>query len=250
MWSLLLVYTPPAQSQVNVLRAAHSHNDYEKREPLREAIHLGFTSVEADVHLTQDNRLLVGHDTVHDQSPEFESLYLDPLLLLIRIRGGRIYQDTSQPFWLMVDIKTDGRRTTEELLNVLQARYSRFLQKDGPVRIILSGNVPKPILMGWEFRGLLIDGRPSDLGKGISPERMPWISDRFSAWGTSQNGQINEESLEKIRKLAERVHAEGKQLRLWAIPDGPEAWAALLQAGVDRINTDHLEQLSEFLSRY
>jgi len=49
--------------------------------------------------------------------------------------------------------------------------------------------------------------------------------------------------------LAKRVHTEGKKLRLWAIPDNERASEALLNAGVDLINTDKLEKLNAFLTK-
>ena len=55
--------------------------------------------------------------------------------------------------------------------------------------------------------------------------------------------------LQRVRNLAQRVHAEGKKLRLWAIPDNEMAWAELLDAGVDFINTDELKKLNDFLSQ-
>ena len=56
--------------------------------------------------------------------------------------------------------------------------------------------------------------------------------------------------LKRINALSSRVHAEGKKLRLWAIPDNPNGWRALLNAGVDIINTDHLSELQEFMKTY
>jgi alkaline phosphatase len=56
------------------------------------------------------------------------------------------------------------------------------------------------------------------------------------------------EELQRIKALAQRVHAEGKKLRLWAIPDTETAWKVLLAAGVDLINTDHLPELNAFLT--
>jgi hypothetical protein len=79
---------------------------------------------------------------------------------------------------------------------------------------------------------------------------MPVISDTYKKW-SDWNGQsaAKENDLMKIKQLAEKVHAEGKKLRLWAIPDNELAWDALLRAGVDVINTDHLQELDTFLSK-
>ena len=47
-----------AYSQAN----AHSHNDYEQKNPFHEAYNEQFGSIEADVHLV-DGTLLVGHES-------------------------------------------------------------------------------------------------------------------------------------------------------------------------------------------
>ena len=89
--------------------------------------------------------------------------------------------------------------------------------------------------------------RPPRRWRGAS--RMPRISTRFGSIArTERNGNISAESLEKISALARQVHQEGKSLRLWAIPDNPEAWEKLLNAGVDVLNTDKLQALNHFLS--
>jgi alkaline phosphatase len=58
-----------------------------------------------------------------------------------------------------------------------------------------------------------------------------------------------EKDVARIKALAQRIHTEGKKLRLWAIPDNEVVWEALLNAGVDLINTDHLRELNSFLKK-
>lgn len=79
---------------------------------------------------------------------------------------------------------------------------------------------------------------------------MPVVSDHCRNWSSWNGKQAPGPSdLVRVRELAQRVHAEGKMLRLWAIPDHPVAWKALLDAGVDLINTDHLQEFSAFLKQ-
>jgi len=119
-----------------------------------------------------------------------------------------------------------------------------------PVIIFLSGNRPTEIILKEGYTGFALDGRPEDLGKGISTELMPVISDTYVNWSKwSGKTPAQKEDLSRIRELAKRVHSEGKLFRLWAIPDNKLAWAALLDAGVDLINTDKLNELNKFLSQ-
>jgi hypothetical protein len=229
---------------------AHAHNDYEHHHPLRDALQSGFTSVEADVHLHQ-GKLLVGHALVTKNSPSLESLYLSPLDSFINLQGGRVYKDYRDPVYLMIDIKTSGEATYQAIRQSLK-RFPSLLchGNECPVKIFLSGNRPMETILKEGYTGIALDGRPEDIGKGYATELMPVISDNYSKWSV-WNGKsapsINE--LDRIRKLAEDVHKEGKRLRLWAIPDQENAWKVLLEAGVDIINTDHLAELDAFLAK-
>ena len=229
---------------------AHAHNDYEHKRPLKDALKNGFVSVEADVHLRKEY-LLVAHNFASDNSPTLEKLYLFVLDSLLNANKGQVYPGAGGPFYLMIDIKTDGEETYAAIRRLLVKYPSlRCKSKDCPVRIFLSGERPASTMIDEGYSGLGIDGRPEDLGKGYSTELMPVVSDTYRNW-SKWNGEskLTETDLQRVKDLASRVHAEGKKLRLWAIPDNEGAWDALLKAGVDFINTDHLEKLNAFLTR-
>lgn len=228
---------------------AHAHNDYEHTLPLKEALQNGFLSVEADVHL-RDERLLVAHNHATSKSPSLEQLYLKPLDSLLKINGGFIYANDHNTFLLMIDIKTNGEEPYHALKKLL-GKYEKLkcYPSNCPVKIFLSGERPLNTLVKEGYAGMGIDGRPDDLGKGYSAAMMPVISDTYKNWSTwDGKSPLEEKDLKRIRELAQRVHSEGKKFRLWAIPDHEAAWQALLNAGVDLINTDHLQQLNIFLT--
>jgi glycerophosphoryl diester phosphodiesterase len=117
------------------------------------------------------------------------------------------------------------------------------------VTIFLSGQRPLNTIVKEGYAGIGIDGRPEDLGKQYPAVLMPVISDTFKNWSAwDGKNSMDEKDLQRIKALAQRVHAEGKKLRLWAIPDTETAWKVLLDAGVDWINTDRLQELNAFLS--
>ncbi len=228
---------------------AHAHNDYEHTHPLTDALQNGFISVEADVYW-QDERLLVSHNLPGKHALTLEKLYLAPLDSIQKANDGHIYPGYLKPFYLMIDCKTkDG--TYQAIRKALSNHTALLCLTEGcPVQIFLSGNRPAEEMMKDGYRGLGIDGRPEDVGKGYSSEIMPVISDNYSNWANgSRTSNPTSKDLEKIKDLAQRVHKEGKKLRLWAIPDHEGAWKALLEAGVDFINTDHLAELNQFLTR-
>lgn len=228
---------------------AHAHNDYEHAQPLWTALQNGFISVEADVHL-QDGELLVSHGQPRKNALTLQQLYLTPLDSLLTINSGAIYKGYEGTFYLMIDCKTKALPTYQAIKQIL-LHYENLScsASQCPVKIFISGNRAIRTMISEGYSGIALDGRPDDLGKGISTELMPVISDHFAKWsawkGESEPGAVD---LARVQALAQRVHAEGKKLRLWAIPDNELAWDALLAVGVDLINTDRLEEFHKFLS--
>ncbi len=227
---------------------AHAHNDYEHKYPLKEALKNGFISVEADVHWQQE-KLLVAHNKVTALSPSLEALYLKPLDSLITINKGSIYSNYIGSFYLMIDIKTESESTYRALAELLN-RYPQLLcvPSSCAVKIFLSGERPIKTITQEGYKGIGIDGRPENIGKGYDHNLMPVISDSYKNWAHwNGRSKLKPNDLQKISQLAVRIHKEGKKLRLWATPDTEIAWQALLDVGVDLINTDHLQELNLFL---
>lgn len=228
---------------------SHSHNDYEQLQPLWGALQNGFISVEADVHL-QDEVLLVSHGHPTHSALTLQQLYLSPLDSILARNAGKIYPGYEESFYLMIDCKTEAESTYKSIRKALEKFPRLQCQPDRcPVKIFISGNRAIDTMIHEGYLGLALDGRPGDLGKGISADLMPVVSDHFANW-SSWKGKTEPQSkdLARIQELAQRVHAEGKKLRLWAIPDNELTWKALLDAGVDLINTDRPEGLHLFLT--
>jgi hypothetical protein len=225
---------------------AHAHNDYEHDRPLFEALENGFVSIEADVHLI-NGRILVAHDHPTSRSKTLEDLYLKPLDSIRRINGGKIFPQKDVTVMLMIDIKTDGIETFRALHQLL-SKYDDAVRHKG-FRVFISGNRAIELIRNDPQRLSSIDGRPEDLGKGFTEEEMPVISENYRkiiSW--NGKGSPSKEDLNKLTELASKVHAENKKLRLWGIPDHENGWNVLLEAGVDLINTDSLNELNVFLT--
>ncbi|MGM9507746.1 histidinol-phosphatase [Larkinella sp. GY13] len=247
--------TPQPLASVVPLPNAHAHNDYEQSRPLWDALDHGFTSVEADVYAHQDT-LYVAHNrpAFWNTDKSLENLYLRPLAERIRQNGGKVYANYSGPVYLMIDFKTGADSTYRALEKVLQ-RYRSILTtckgnrcQPGAVTVFISGNRPIETVKRAKERLVGIDGRPADLGKGFSRDLMPVVSDAYGnqlQW--RGQGPIPDEQFQKLRQLVQRVHAEGKKLRLWACPEDPAVWAKLREAGADFLSTDQLELARDFL---
>lgn len=235
---------------------AHAHNDYEHDRPLLDALDHGFCSIEVDV-FESDGALLVGHDS-EDLRPErtIQALYLDPLLERVRSNGGRVY--TNGPgVILLVDFKTDGERTYAVLRETLES-YREMLTSfggevttRGAVTVVISGSRPIETISADPERLAAIDGRLSDLDDDPPVSLYPLIS---QSWRPTFNwigrGEMPADQREKLDRLIERTHSQGRILRFWAIPANPDVWAELLDAGVDLINVDNLSRFQSFLFDY
>lgn len=234
-------------------RQAHAHNDYLHDRPLLDALDNGFCSVEADIYLI-DGELLVAHDlNKTTKSRTLQSLYLDPLRTRVRQSGGSVHGD-GQPITLLIDIKSEGVATYQALHKVLSGYQDILTSVDregihrGAVTVIISGNRAVEEIRADLPRYAGIDGRLSDLESDLSPDLLPLISDH---WGRNFSwrgvGEMSSEDREKLKRVIEKAHADGRRVRFWATPDLKTVWAALADADVDLINTDDLTGLSQFL---
>jgi hypothetical protein len=246
---LLATAEPPSP-----LIHAHSHNDYEQKRPLGEALDHGFGSVEADIHL-EAGKLLVGHDA-KDLSPDrtLERLYLAPLKAEAEKNGGRVYGPDSLSVVLLIDIKTAAEPTYAVLKGSLE-KYRSILTEFSPagiksnaVTVILSGNRPRAVLLRESNRLAAFDGRLADLGKQLPVSFMPLVSDNWQQhFQWRGQGPLSPADQSELSHWVSKIHAEGRKLRFWGVPDNEAAWRYLSQAGVDYLNTDKIPELARFL---
>lgn len=237
------------------LPSAHSHNDYEQKRPLRDALDQGFCSVEADIWLTPQG-LLVAHDR-KDFKPErtLERLYLTPLRERAKAHGGKIYPK-GPTFWLLIDVKSEAIGTYAALHDLLK-KYDDILSitRDGKhevqaVTVVLSGNRARETVTKQTTRYVGLDGRPEDLDSDLPADLMPWIS---ASWGSlfrwRGDGPMPDAERARLREHVAKAHARGRKVRFWATPENQAVWAELTDAKVDLLNTDQLAELATYLQK-
>jgi len=243
-------------AQVPALANAHAHNDYKHIHPLCDAMHCGFTSFEADIFLKR-GRFIVAHiSPLLKNKRTLEALYLKPLQDSIQKNGGLLYADYHTPVLLLIDIKTDAERTYAALKPLLE-KYSAMLTrfengavKPGAVTVIITGNKPYKGISGKQTRYAFIDEPLTAIEKDqFNVSYSPLASMKYSgllSW--RGEGKIPAAEKEKLLHYTALAHAQGKKVRLWASPEKRAVWEALLDCGVDLINTDDLVGLKDFLN--
>jgi glycerophosphoryl diester phosphodiesterase len=248
----------PCADALTPLARAHAHNDYDHEQPLLDALEHGFTSVEADIWLVE-GELLVAHDLEATQPGRtLAALYLDPLAERVRTQGGVVHPCFQHSVQLLIDIKSEGAPTYRALHDML-ARYPQLLStftwdtvREQAVTVVISGNRPLELMARQRVRYAAYDGRASDLSTDADAAFIPLVSDNWTnLFGWIGVGAIPEAEHQKLQNFVTTAHQRGRRVRFWATPEDratrEAVWSALLEAGVDYINTDDLAGLETFL---
>ncbi|MEW6238482.1 MAG: hypothetical protein AB1656_24110 [Candidatus Omnitrophota bacterium] len=232
---------------------AHSHNDYEHERPLLDALDNRCYSVEADIWLV-DGEILVSHNEGKYKGG-LKELYLDPLQKLVDQKGF-VFGD-GETVYLWLDIK-DARPELRPVLHELLNRYSMFTVytdkeiKAGPVTAILTGDAESKTRFVEQFpvRKFCRDSNDYKSGDPKADNRWTWYAPNwrnYIQWNGV--GEIAPEQYAKLVEMVNDVHAKGRKIRFWSVPDKPSFWKLALETGIDLINTDNLTDLNRFLEQ-
>lgn len=228
---------------------AHSHNDYEQKDPFWAAYNQGFGSIEADIFLTGD-KLLVAHEVKSlDPKRSLSALYLDPLVNCVTKNNGYPFADPSRVLQILIDIKTAAIPTLDALVQLLGK--NEILMNAHNIHWVITGNRPDPAQFTSYPAFIRFDGV---LDKNYSKDalsRIALMSDDWRKYSTWQgSGEPSETDLKKIKAGIKKSHHLKKPVRFWGGPDVMEAWLKLQKWKVDFINTDHVPELAGFIQQH
>jgi len=241
------------------LSQAHGHNDYERANPLFDALDNGFTSLEADIFWILGS-IVVSHNYPflwQGRRKTLRELYLEPLAQLLS-NESNLYFSASNPLELLIDFKQPGMLIYNALVRELK-RYPDMITHvdgngtlvEGPVKVVLSGFRPRSNRIPTDSdRWVWLDGRIQTIESDCVDDNVAWISDNWNNlfdWIGANGTTISLSEYEALIAYVEAVHSCGKQLRFWATPESTDVWNVLWEAGVDMINTDEYPRLAEFL---
>lgn len=229
----------------------HSHNDYEQGRPLADALDNRFYSVEADIWLVKD-QVWVSHFGWFFAGT-LKKLYLDPLQERVS-RFGSVYGD-SKPFTLWVDIKDENPELVRELHHLLSQypMLSRFTQKQtiqNPVTVVLTGRGAQKLryVKRYPIRYACRDSLRFEWSDPPVDNQWCWYALKWDAYFQWKgDGPMPEEQKARLTELVSAIHQKGRKLRIWGVPENPNAWQSIYSSGVDLIGTDSLQHFGESL---
>lgn len=237
------------------LHNAYAHNDYWQKRPLFDALDNGYTNIEVDIFQVGDEFFVSHFYPLFGTSRTLEKMYLQPLYNHIQQNEGKVYSNYQQPITLMVDIKINGNSTYRSLRRLLEKYKSILTSFDNgvvterQVTVVISGSKPYEEIRAEKKRFAFIDEDLRVVHRSVDLSTIsPVASCKFGAL-LSWNGEgaMPKTDKEKLSKYVKLAHAQGKKVRLWALPEKQEVWRSLLECGVDLINTDQLILLRNFL---
>ena len=237
-----------AQQRMYTVANAHSHNDYENTDAFQMAYGEQFGSIEADIFL-QNNELIVAHDSrevlLHRT---LDKLYLEPLVAAVRKNNGFVYPDNNRQLQMLIDIKTDSINTLNKLIEILKDYPALINNKT--ITWTITGNRPSQELFTQYPSFISFDG---ELYKDYSAQaltRIVMLSDDFrnySQWNGNNIIPVKDKSI--LQNAISKAHQLHKPVRFWDAPDNMNAWKKFMQLKVDYINTDHINDLADFLKK-
>jgi glycerophosphoryl diester phosphodiesterase len=251
-----------------VPKNCHSHNDYWRRVPVYQALAAGCKSIEADVWLTDDKDLRVGHSWQSTtQYRTLHSLFLDPLANIFEQRNvstastsnrevGVFDSDPNTSIILLIDFKSDGHA----IWPVLQSQLQSFRDKNwltyfdgkaihqGPLTIVGTGRTPFELVQQNSTNRFIFYDAPL---RSISEPQYTFFNSYYAsanlkaAVGGLWWGKITSKQEETLKQQIGAAEAKGLKSRYWDTPAWPistrdSVWAKLMELGVGVLNVDDL----------
>ncbi len=223
-----------------------AHNDYQKPAPLTTALVARADFFEADVFVRK-GKLVLAHTALEADTATrtLETTYLEPMVALFLKNGGRLTTDRRYAPTLVLDVKDRADDVLPLLFPLLEKNLAVFSRALSPlaVRVVISGNRPRPEHFLDQPPYVFFDGRPSELYDTETARRVALVSDNFRSYSRWNGlGDVPDEDKAKLKRIIKRAHDAGCPVRFWNAPDTPDAWKKLRKIGVDILNTDQVAE--------
>ena len=248
---LILGLCIAAQAQYTTLNA-HSHNDYSQKTPFFLAYNAHFGSIEADIWAI-DGGLFVSHNrTAITPERTLDSLYIQPIVKYFKANSGKAWGDHDGSFQLLIDLKTEVIPTLPLLIDLLKKYPTVFdpsVNKNA-IHVVITGNRPEPVDFNKYPSFIFFDGHFNLKYDAQQLKRIALYSENLRVF-TSWNGKeaMKEKDEARLKQVIDSVHSINNKVRFWNSPDTENAWNQLKKLKVDYINTDHIQELADYLNK-
>ncbi|TGZ78450.1 hypothetical protein EX30DRAFT_359802 [Ascodesmis nigricans] len=251
----------------------HSHNDYWRRVPLLTGLSTGAISTEADIWLSPDSSLLIGH---HPSSltpnRTLNTLYLTPLLEILdtmnpptpsppETPNGVFDSAPGQTLYLFLDLKSTSPLLFPLVLDALKplrendylSYYANGAYHRRPVTVIGTGAMPMDKVVEMHPRYVFYDFpldrlvREPELEVEKGVVGMASTSLRMVVGEVRGVEGMDKEQVETVRALVGEARKRGWGVRFWDTPGWPGSrrrgvWRQLVEAGVRLVSVDEVEE--------
>lgn len=243
---LCLIYAGDIIGQSVYIDRAIAAADHERKRPLAEAIEYGFNGVSAEIELKKDGKLYCGSGT-------FRERYLEPLM--VRSNNGQafIHPEHTDEFLLFLEVTSDSSTTYAALKKELEPYHAMLTSFEGsrktkkPVRLVLSGKVPHQVIYSETVRRVFCEDMANKLDQShdgtyctVASLKMKKLFD-WKGEGTMPNMAYH-----SLGSYMKNAHKLGRWVRVYDLPEIPNAFDIIYEAGADYLEIKDLKSFSEY----
>jgi alkaline phosphatase len=234
------------QGQSLFIDKALSANDHKRKNPLFEALNLGYNGISAELKLKKNGILYCGNKTLKE-------LYLEPLKLRSENGTKYIHPSYTEEFLIYLDVVSDSNATYQALLIEIEPYKNMLTSFEGtkrnkkPVRIVLGKNVPFASLYTSPQRYLF--AQESALNIDASRNETYCLFANLSLKDTYKwNGVKNMPNMEYLSLIAhvKTVHKAGRLIRIHNLPELPNAFDIIYGSGVDLLDIEDIASFAAY----
>ena len=194
------------------------------------------------IELNKEGKLMCGKKS-------FSETYLVPLKARIDQNNGWIYPDKIEEFIVVIDFKSDSNLTYASFEKAIAPFYSMLTTFEAnkrskkAIRIIVTGNVPRNVILNTEKRYCTLDEPINKINNDIDAMRISMSTINFKKifdWkgeGSMPNMQYH--GYTTYIKLAHKI---GRTVRVKNIPENANAIGILSETGVDLIEIKDIQK--------
>lgn len=243
---LLLTLSLSIKAQFIIIDRAISKDDHKRKTPLTEALNANLAGVSLKAKVGKDG-------LVKCNGKLFEELYLKPLQKKANENNGWIYANHPDEFILFVDVDGDSTIAYQafekyfETFNSILSSYVNGKRNKKAVRLVLTGDIPRSRILETPNKYCTVDEPIQKIdnrydGNSISISTLNFKK-QFNWDGTQNMPNMQYHSFISYLKNARKA---GHLSFITNIPQSPNCWGIMLEAGADYLEIENFEPFIVF----